>query len=93
MVGSFMNDKLKLMANRFWHGKLHHFLTTPNMKGQDIPLYPASTLWPLWRDGPYTSSYATVGMALRVFGTHKPPHHDKVGQSVKIFYVWSRNRQ
>jgi len=29
--------------------------------------------------GGLTSSYATIGIAFQVIGTHRPPHHEKVG--------------
>jgi hypothetical protein len=45
------------------------------------PGYPSSSGLPpeLGGLGGPTSSYATVGIALRVSGALKPHHHDKVG--------------
>jgi hypothetical protein len=38
-----------------------------------------------------TSSYATAGIALRVSGTFKPDHHDKVETPSVRFTDWLSN--
>jgi hypothetical protein len=50
---------------------------TPNLDDQVIPLRLAPIPWSV-RHGCPTSSYATAGIALRVSGTLRPHHHDKV---------------
>jgi len=62
-----------------------------------MTLFPASVLVSLfvWRlpfdlsskEGP-ASSYATAGIALRVIGALKPPHHDKVEAPI-LFNLYS----